>query len=56
MKDAIVPLDSEDRVNVVIIDDSMFERNRFRKIYDAFLGEPRSKRPTFHGRTLFILF
>ena len=32
MKDAIVPLDSEDRVNVLIIDDSMFERNSSKKV------------------------
>jgi len=32
IKDAIVPLDSEDRVNVLIIDDSMFERNRSKKV------------------------
>lgn len=30
--DAIVPLDSEDRVNVLIIDDSMFERNRSKRV------------------------
>ena len=28
IKDAIVPLNSKDRTNVLIIDDSMFERNR----------------------------
>ena len=28
IRDAIFPLDSEERVNVFIIDDSMFERNR----------------------------
>ena len=32
IKDAIVPLDSEDRANVLIIDDSMFERNRSKKV------------------------
>ena len=32
IKDAIIPLDSEDRANVLIIDDSMFERNRSKKI------------------------
>lgn len=32
IKDAIVPLDSEERVNVLIIDDSMFERNRSKKV------------------------
>lgn len=31
-KDAILPLDSEDRANVLIIDDSMFERNRSKKV------------------------
>ena len=31
IKDAIVPLDSKDRANVLIIDDSMFERNRSKK-------------------------
>lgn len=30
IKDAIVPLDSKERTNVLIIDDSMFERNRNR--------------------------
>jgi len=30
--DAVVPLNSEDRVNVLIIDDSMFERNRSKKV------------------------
>lgn len=29
---AIVPLDSEDRANVLIIDDSMYERNRSKKV------------------------
>ena len=29
---AILPLDSEDRANVFIIDDSMFERNRSKKV------------------------
>ena len=32
IKDAIVPLDSKERTNVLIIDDSMFERNRSRKV------------------------
>ena len=32
IKDAIIPLDSEDRANVLIIDDSMFERNRSKKV------------------------
>lgn len=32
IKDAILPLDSEERVNVLIIDDSMFERNRSKKV------------------------
>ena len=32
IKDAILPLDSEDRANVLIIDDSMFERNRSKKV------------------------
>ena len=32
IKDAIVPLDSENRTNVLIIDDSMFEHNRFKKV------------------------
>ena len=32
IRDAIVSLDSEDRVNVFIIDDSMFERNRSKKV------------------------
>ena len=31
IKEAIRPLDSEERVNVLIIDDSMYERNRFPK-------------------------
>ncbi len=30
--DAILPLDSEERTNVLIIDDSMFERNRSKKV------------------------
>lgn len=30
--DAVLPLDSEERVNVLIIDDSMFERNRSKKV------------------------
>ena len=32
IRDAIVPLDSEDRANVLIIDDSMFERNHSKKV------------------------
>ena len=32
IRDAIVPLDSEDRKNVLVIDDSMFERNRSKKV------------------------
>lgn len=32
IKDAIVPLDSEERANVLIIDDSIFERNRSKKV------------------------
>lgn len=32
IKNAIVPLDSKDRANVLIIDDSMFERNRSKKV------------------------
>lgn len=32
IKDAVLPLDSEERVNVLIIDDSMFERNRSKKV------------------------
>lgn len=32
IKEAIVPLDSEKRANVLIIDDSMFERNRSKKV------------------------
>ena len=32
IKDAIVPLDSKERTNVLIIDDSMFERNRSKKV------------------------
>ncbi len=31
ISDAVLPLDSEERVNVLIIDDSMFERNRSKK-------------------------
>ena len=31
INNAILSLDSEDRANVLIIDDSMFERNRFKK-------------------------
>lgn len=32
IRDAILPLDSEDRANVLIIDDSMFERNRSKRL------------------------
>lgn len=32
IKDAAVPLDSKDRANVIIIDDSMFEHNHSKKI------------------------
>ena len=32
IKDSIVPLDSEGRANVLIVDDSMFERNRSKKV------------------------
>ncbi len=32
IKEVIVPLDSEERANVLIIDDSMFERNRSKKV------------------------
>lgn len=32
IKDAIVPLDSKERTNVLIIDDSMYERNRSKKV------------------------
>ena len=32
IKEALIPLDSEDRANVLIIDDSMFERNRSKKV------------------------
>ena len=32
INEAVVPLNSEDRVNVLIIDDSMFERNRSKKV------------------------
>lgn len=32
IRDAIVPLDSADRANVLIVDDSMFERNRSKKV------------------------
>ena len=32
IKDAIVPLDSKERANVLIIDDSMFERSRSKKV------------------------
>ncbi len=32
IKEAVTPLDSSDRANVLIIDDSMFERNRSKKV------------------------
>lgn len=32
IREAITPLDSEDRANVLIIDDSMYERNRSQKV------------------------
>ena len=32
IKEAIVPLNYENRVNVLIIDDSLFERNRSKKL------------------------
>lgn len=32
IKEAVVPLDSENRVDVLVIDDSMFERNRSKKV------------------------
>ena len=32
IKDAIIPLDSKDHASVLIIDDSMFERNRSKKV------------------------
>jgi len=32
IKEAIIPLDSEERVNVLTIDDTMFERNRSKKV------------------------
>ena len=32
IKEAIVPLNSENRVNVLIIDDSLFERKRSKKV------------------------
>ena len=32
IKDAVLPLDSEERKNVLILDDSMFERNRSKKV------------------------
>ena len=32
IKDAIIPLDSKDRASVLIINDSMFERNRSKKV------------------------
>lgn len=32
IKEAIIPLDSRERANVLIIDDSMFERNRSKKV------------------------
>ena len=32
IRDAVLPLDSKDRANVLILDDSMFERNRSKKV------------------------
>ena len=32
IKDAVLPLDSKERANVLILDDSMFERNRSPKV------------------------
>lgn len=32
IKDAVLPLDSEERANVLILDDSMFERSRSKKV------------------------
>lgn len=32
IRDAVVPLNDEERINVLIIDDSMFERNRSKKV------------------------
>ena len=32
IKDAVLPLDSKERANVLILDDSMFERNRSKKV------------------------
>lgn len=32
IKDVIVPLNSKERANFLIIDDSMFERNRSKKV------------------------
>ena len=37
IKEAIVPLNSENRVNVLIIDDSLFERNRSKKKLNSLL-------------------
>ena len=52
IRDAIIPPDSEDRANVLIIDDSMFERNRSKNCWlqtpEAFLG----KRNTSHALSL----
>ena len=49
IRDAIFPLDSEERANVFITDDSMFERNRSKNCWlqtpEAFLG----KRNTSHA-------
>ena len=49
INNAILSLDSEDRANVLIIDDSMFERNRSKNCWlqtpEAFLG----KRNTSHA-------
>ena len=43
IKDAILPLNSEDRANVLVIDDSMFERNRSK---NCWLQTPEA----FHGK------
>ena len=38
IKDAVVPLDSEDRANILIIDDSMFERNCSKEVCKSYLN------------------
>ena len=47
INNAILPLDSEDRANVLIIDDSMFERNRSKKIelLAKVYGHAKHKQP-----------